>query len=219
MHWVFQSENPHGNVVFNFRRNPIDDLAAFAQGYHEAGKRLAGMLATSPGYRDFDGYPVLFLYRHALELYMKTIVYRGAQLLHLLDLETLDTSKLFKFHRFSLLLPGVKAVFGGVWKTWETDVAGLTSYEDFAALVHGIEEIDPESYNFRYPTDIKGQAALNHHTVVNAVGFSRHMDPILDLLDGAVTGLHEEFDSAAEAKFELQSIIERISEQGAGADR
>lgn len=219
MHWVFQSENSHSNVVFNFCSNPIDDLAPFAKGYHEAGKHLAGILAASPRYPDFDGYPILFLYRHALELYMKAIVYRGAQLLQLLDFETLDTSKLFKVHRLSLLLPGVKAVFGGVWKTWETDVAGITSYGNFAELVHGIEELDPESYNFRYPTDTKGQAALNHLTVVNAVGFSRHMDPILDLLDGAVTGLHEEFDSTAEAKFELQSIIKQISEQGAGGDR
>jgi hypothetical protein len=34
------------------------------------------------------------------------------------------------------------------------------------------------------------------------------MDPILELLDGAVLGLSEEFDAAAEAKFELQSIVE-----------
>jgi len=34
------------------------------------------------------------------------------------------------------------------------------------------------------------------------------MDSILDLLAVAVLGLHEEFDATAEAKFELQSIIE-----------
>ena len=48
MHWIFRSENPHGNVVFNFRPNPIDDLAAFAAGYHEAGKRLYRIFASSP---------------------------------------------------------------------------------------------------------------------------------------------------------------------------
>lgn len=150
---------------------------------------------------------------------MKAIVCRGAQLLHLFNIEKLETPKLFKVHRLSLLLPGVKAVLNGVWPTWETDTPGISNFEDFSKLVRGIEEIDPESYNFRYPTDTNGQAALNHHTVINVVGFSQHMDPILELLDGAVIGLHEEFNAAAEAKFELQSIIERISEQSDSADR
>lgn len=84
--------------------------------------------------------------------------------------------------------------------------------------MRGIEELDPESYNFRYPTDTKGQAALNHHTVVNPVGFSCNMDPILDVLAGAVLGLHEEFDATAAAKFELQEMLRRISEQTAAVD-
>jgi len=208
MHWVFQSENARGNVIFNFRHNPIDDLAPFAAGYHEAGKRLAGMFAASPGYRDFDGYPILFLYRHALELYMKAVVYRGAQLLHLLDIKSLDTSKLFKVHRLSNLLPGVKAVFDGVGWTCETNTAGISNFAEFAELVLGIEEVDSDSYTFRYPTDTKGHAAVDHHTIVNPIAFASKMDPILELLDSAVLGLSEEFDAAADAKFELQSIVE-----------
>lgn len=207
MHWVFQSKNPHGNVVFNFRHNAIDDLAPFAKGYHQAGKRLAGMLEASSGYRDFDGYPILFLYRHALELYMKAIVYRGAQLLHLLDIETQDMPKLFKCHSLSELLPGVKAVFKGIGWTLDMETAGIRNFEDFEELLRGIEELDPGSYSFRYPTNTKGQAALKHHTVVHVIGFSRNMDPILDLLDNVFLELHEEFDATAEAKFELQSII------------
>jgi hypothetical protein len=37
---------------------------------------LPKMLEASSGYRDFDGYAILFLRRHALEFYMKSIVYR-----------------------------------------------------------------------------------------------------------------------------------------------
>ena len=54
---VFQSEISHGDVVFNFRNNPVDELAQFAVGYHEAGKRLAERFAASHSYRDFDGCP------------------------------------------------------------------------------------------------------------------------------------------------------------------
>ncbi|MGO9122475.1 MAG: hypothetical protein ACLQPD_33280 [Desulfomonilaceae bacterium] len=207
MHWVFQSEDWYGNVVFNFRHDPISDLAAFAAGYHEAGKRLCRTFVSSGHYRDFDGYPILFLYRHSLELYMKAIVYRGAQLLHLLDITRLDTSKLFKVHRLSALLPGIKIIFDGVGWTWETDVPGMRTFQEFSELVEGIEELDPASYTFRYPTDTQGHAALGHHTRINCLAFARNLDPILELLDGAVTGLTEEFDATAEAKFELQSIV------------
>ena len=49
--------------------------------------------------------------------------------------------------------------------------------------------------------------ALDHHTRINCLAFARNLYPILELLDGAVTGLTEEFDATAEAKCELQSIL------------
>jgi hypothetical protein len=171
------------------------------------------MLAHSPSFPDFEGYPILFLYRHALELYMKAIVYRGAQLLQLLDIDSPEISRLFTDHRLSILLPGVKAIFDGIGWTWDTEIAGISNFEDFTKLVKGIEVIDPWSYSFRYPTNTKGKAALNHHTRINVLEFARKMDPILDLLDTAVLGLHEDFDAIAGAKFELQRMIEEIRQQ------
>jgi hypothetical protein len=208
MHPVFQSNDPHGNIVFNFRPNVINDLAPFAEGYHKAGKRLAKIFEDSPGYADFDGYPIFFLYRHALELYMKAIVYRGDQLLQLLDKEKLDTSKLFTCHRLSELLKDVKRVLDGIGWAWDLETEYMRNYEEFEELIKGIEEIDPGSYNFRYPTNPKGQAALPRHTIINPIGFSRKMDPVLDMLSAAVLGLHVQFDATAEAKFEHQGTIE-----------
>jgi hypothetical protein len=49
-------------------------------------------------------------------------------------------------------------------------------------------------------------AALGHHTRINCLAFARNLDPILELLGGAVTGLTEEFNTTAEAKFELQQM-------------
>lgn len=67
----------NGNVVFNFTGNLIRDLGAFARGYQKAGHALAIQFKGNV-YADYDGYPVLYLYRHSLELYMKLVVYRGA---------------------------------------------------------------------------------------------------------------------------------------------
>lgn len=53
-------------------------------GYREAGKVLADRIAAANGYADYDGYPILYLYRHSLELHLKAIVYHGAALLGLI---------------------------------------------------------------------------------------------------------------------------------------
>ena len=212
MHWVFRGENPHGNVVINFRGNPVDELAPFAHGYRDAGKKLARELPLS-GYRDLDGYPILFLFRHALELYMKAVVYRGAQLARVLDSRTIDTAKLFKTHNLSRLLPGLAAVLETMG--WQDDfqTPHIHDFAEFSDLVRGIDEIDSDSSSFRYPVTSKGRPAVSHHSVVNALAFAEHVDSILGLLDGAVTGLQEEFDVAAEAKWILQEMAKEISEQ------
>ncbi|HOS11875.1 MAG TPA: hypothetical protein PL148_08195 [Candidatus Aminicenantes bacterium] len=213
MHSIFHSQDLHGNVVINFHRNPIDELAPFARAYHEAGKRLARNLSDSSGYRDFDGYPILFLYRHSLELYLKAIVYHGAQLLHLLDAGSLDTSSLFLNHRLSSLLPAVNAVFKGLAWTWKSGVTGLNSFDEFISIVQQIEDLDRDSYSFRFPTNKKGSAALKHHTIVNPIAFALNMDPILELLDVVVLDLHEKFDASAEAIFEIQKMVRQLDRE------
>jgi len=207
MHWVFQSTHVHGNVVFNFRANPMDDLAAFADGYHRAGRALTARLSEAAGYRDYEGYPILYIYRHALELYLKAIVYRGFQFLDLVEADRPKVKKLLTSHRLTMCLPAMHAIFKAVGWSWGTDVKGMQSYREFEGLVRGIEEMDPGSFVFRYPVNCHGNAALGHHTIVNVVDFARNLDPILDLLSGAVLGLHEEFDATAEMTVELRDML------------
>ncbi len=60
----------HGNVVFNWRGNPIDDLVAYANGYRLAARSLAASFREQGAYADYEGYPILFLCRHAIELFL-----------------------------------------------------------------------------------------------------------------------------------------------------
>src|SRR5262245_57418129 len=75
-------------------------------------------MEASLGYSDYEGYPILFLYRHALELYIKPIVYRGAQLCRLID-EKLNTENLFKAHKLTEFLPQIEAIFKAVGWKWD----------------------------------------------------------------------------------------------------
>jgi len=207
MHHFFELSRPHGNVVFNFRGRAINDLSAFAAGYHEAGKTLVSKMESAAGYRDYEGYPILFLYRHALELYLKAIVYRGAQLLGLISDKKRNTEKLLTSHKLTQLLPTIEAIFRVAELEWDFELIGLRSFDDFADLIKEIEKIDPQSYCFRYPVDTTGEAALPQHFVVNVVTFGKKMDSVLELLSGAVTGLQDHWDDTAEVMYLLQEVL------------
>jgi len=211
---TFSNQAVLADVVFNFRCRAIDDLSAFAAGYHEAGKTLISKMESAPGYRDYEGYPILFLYRHALELYLKAIVYRGAQLLGLISDEKPNTEKLLTNHKLIRLLPTIEAIFRAVEWKWDFEVSGLKSFDDFADLIREIEKIDPQSYCFRYPVNTTGEAALSKHFVVNVVNFGKKMDSVLDLLSGAVTGLQERWDDTAEVMYLLQEVLKEPKDEG-----
>lgn len=213
MHHFLESDRHPGNVVFNFRGRAINDLSAFAAGYHEAGKILVHKMESSSGYRDYEGYPILFLYRHALELYLKAIVYRGAQLLGLISDEKPSTEKLLTSHKLTRLLPTIEAIFKAVEWEWDFEVSGLKSFDDFADLIKEIEKIDPQSYCFRYPVNTTGEAALPKHFIVNVVNFGKKMDLVLDLLSGAVTGLQEHWDNTAEVMYLLQEVMKESTDE------
>jgi hypothetical protein len=206
IHPFFRATNPHGNVRFNFRSAAPEELVAFAMGYHKAGRILVKRLAQAPGYADYDGYPILYLYRHALELYLKSIIYRGGKYIGLMSEHTLNAERFFGSHDLTRLLPAVREVFDHVGWGSDLGIPGLPTWVEFAKLVEAIDSIDHGSYTFRYPMDKRGASALPHHLVLNVVAFGQQMDPVLELLDGAASGLNDKWDNAAEACYFLQEI-------------
>lgn len=204
MHRMLTPRGFHGNIVFNFHPRPIRDLTAFAVGYREAGRFLAGRMARANGYADYDGYPVLYLYRHALELYLKAIVYHGAALLRLVSEERVDTERLFERHDLSRLLAPVSAIFDEMG--WTFEGSGFESYGDFALFVRDLDGIDRGSYAFRYPVNRRGEALLPQHFVINVVEFSDHMETLLRFLEGAEIGIDENWQAQAEASHELRQL-------------
>lgn len=71
----------HGSVVLSFMGNPASKFSVYGSAFRRGGRLLAQTIASRQGYRDLDACRIAFLYRHALELYMKAIVRRGKSLL------------------------------------------------------------------------------------------------------------------------------------------
>ena len=105
----------------------------------------------------------------------------------------------------------MKVIFNEAGWSWENDIKGCRTIEEFEELVRGIEELDPKSYSFRYPVNTKGLAALGNHTVVNPIAFSKNMDTILDWLDGVFLELGMGIEFSAEMLSKLQDIIDEIN--------
>ena len=209
IHPFFKAQYGHGNVVFNLHsRSPIDDLSVFALGFHMAGKALVDRLESARGYADYEAYPIFFLYRHSLELYLKAIVYRGARLLGLISDEKINTDKLFSKHDLARWLPAIKAIFENLEWVKDFGIPNIRNFEDFSELVIAVDKIDPQSYTFHYPVDTKGASALPEHFVLNAISFGKNMDQVLQVLDGAVTGLDEHLYTTAEALDSFREVMQ-----------
>ena len=70
------------NFVISFTSNPQQDFTIFAKGYAQAAAILATyLLEEQPRFSDYEAYPIVFLYRHAFELYLKGFCYRAILIL------------------------------------------------------------------------------------------------------------------------------------------
>ena len=77
---AFDETSDASSFVISFTSDPKGDFGAFAKGYMLAANRLVRLLLEAPRFSDYEAYPVMFLYRHALELSLKHIIYGGAEL-------------------------------------------------------------------------------------------------------------------------------------------
>src|SRR5690348_12475935 len=70
--------------------NPIENAHYFARGFHDGADELAEIYRDGT-FPDYDVPPVVFLYRHAAELYLKSIIWNGNEMLGFLKRPTSGT--------------------------------------------------------------------------------------------------------------------------------
>jgi len=193
-HPFYSAKPVRGLVNFNFRRDAVNDLHSYAEGYHSAAKALAKRMRRSVRPRHFDGLPVLFLYRHALELYLKAVIHRGNQFIAAQGGNAVKYDDLLKQHRLGELLPPFKAVIEGLDWLNGFSARGVRGFQACQKLICQIDRVDPESYSFRYPTDTKGRKTLPKNFCMNALGFAKSLDPFLSLLDTVMFALDTDLE-------------------------
>ena len=79
---LFIASGGLSDVVLNWYGQAIEKLEPYAKAYHSAARLLIEK-SSSDQLRDIGACPVVFLYRLALELYLKAILILGSSILQL----------------------------------------------------------------------------------------------------------------------------------------
>jgi hypothetical protein len=197
---VFRSDQGGLNIVLNWRGAPDEEFGVYATAFLEGARCLARRALRQGRVRDLDALPIVFLYRHALELSMKAIVLRGNQHMSLRG-EGVPDERLWKTlagHRLTGLLPHVRHVFTFVGWKWRWPDPRIRPFAEVQRILHDLDSVDPASFAFRYPTNKHGDGAVPHHFSFNLHGFVSVVDALAEALDTAVFGLNAEYDRASE---------------------
>jgi len=187
---------PH-NTVLNWHNVPEQDLWLHARSFHTAAKKLAGSLQldTSPS-ADSDASPVVFMYRHAVELHLKALVLgEGSNFLATKP----DALSVHKTHSVSWLAQFVCQIITAVKWEKEFKCEGIENLADFKAVIKELNAVDPGSYVFRLPVGGGRQDSAPGRVNLTIRDFARRMDALLVLLDSTADALAAEWDLRSEA--------------------
>ena len=151
--------------------------------------------------QDYLVYPIIFLYRHHIELALKNIIRRTPYLLDR-PLTQAEENHLHK-HRVDLLWQNLRPLINAIGKTagWGPfDPADLEGIDDYIAQ---LSAMDPDSYAFRYTRSKKGAPALPHDVkLINLRHFAEMMERLADSLDGLDTATSHLEEAKAEMEAE-----------------
>jgi len=191
----------HNNTVLNWHREPEKEFHLYGEAFWNAAKTLLqnDSLDRRP-IASFDASVIVYLYRHALELFLKEILIgRGGELIHP---RPSPETVLNAGHSLTKLLPDVRRIFVhcGWDKTFGSEAA--VTFDDFTAIVEEFEKADPSSFSFRYPVKKDLTGALDGHFTFSIRHFASTMDEVLNTLSGACYGLEEIADNQAEGAYE-----------------
>ncbi len=172
--------DPCGGNFFPFlTEHAIEGTHYFGRGFQDGGDILVQEYRRG-GDPDYAALPVVFLFRHAAELYLKSIIWNGDELLEFLKKTTSGAGNVaFTSHSLTQLLPFAEKIKAALGLTWNEIECG--PYVDAVQLLNEFDAVDPNSFAFRYPVDTAGNATKHHEWGFNLIAFA---EPTSKALNG-----------------------------------
>lgn len=174
----------------------FNGINAYAAGYLDAAKLLARIVIYSRSKMDTLVYPIIYLYRHYLEIKLKDLIRQGAAITDTIIDEKLKQA--LGEHNLMVLWNRFKPFFeeiSGYNDSFNEVRKGMESY------INQIHSIDPASFTFRYDRS-KNSKAHNLENVerINLFHFCQNMEKLTDLIEG----IDCEFDAASDYVNEMR---------------
>jgi hypothetical protein len=200
---VFDKYSDRFNFVVNFIDLPKNDLSAFAHGYKIAADALSSnILENQIGFADFELYPIVFLYRHSFELYLKALMYHCAHAQRLEGLPAINEQ--YKSHELVQIAVKVQGALKIISESdkeiLKTAARAVQVAKDFAAK-------DKDSFSYRYPINTNGDRSTDRHQFMNLRALYEEMTELLDDLDSIAEWLTQQNVDREDLKAFLQYEI------------
>ncbi|MBD2629350.1 hypothetical protein [Trichormus variabilis] len=163
-------------------------------GYKQAADILVNHVLSTGYDQDTLVYPIVFLYRHDLELLVKNIIENGAKYL---DIEEKPKTN----HYLDTLWTTAKGIINKIWeeKIWEEG----ESYQELE-IDHYIAEfikIDKSSQAFRYHKDKEGKEFLELTEIINIQHFSDCINKISIYLEGVSAAIYHYLETQKDSDY------------------
>ena len=186
------------NRQFNACLDEYGDDHAYRTGFEDAAKILARVALFSTNQIDALVYPIVYNYRHHLELQLKHLVRLGAEFTN----GNLDGPAQDALGNHNLIK---------LWKLFEPSFRQMfDSNDDVDAICDGVEtqireihDIDPNSTAFRYHRQRKlPTASLEGWDHIDLLTFCSNVEKLTSLLGGVESQLIEAIDVVVEQRRE-----------------
>lgn len=168
---------------------------AYTEGYKLAAKVLSEKVLNEMNNRDTLIFPILFLYRHYLELKLKEILEQGSIFLD-------ESCEIPQNHNIMALWADTRKIILNIWP----DTA-LKTVKGIEAILMDIHNVDRGSDAFRYPIKKSGDFTLDGYKMINLRNFISLIEPIIEDLEGMSLGIEAYKDHKDEMMREYRPTL------------
>jgi len=159
--------------------------ALWADAFKKSADIIISQIETGkvPENADMYFFPVSYMYRHGIELYLKRLIRLGIQLQFLQEDEV---HEMLGKHSLSRLWNKARFVLEQAWP--DGDNNDLTNSE---RLIQEFHTLDSAGQNFRYPADKSGKPNTHLPSTVNLIVLKKNCDGLFNFFGGCDAGLSE----------------------------
>lgn len=154
-------------------QSPANKFFLYSEGYKDAGEKLYEYIIANTFYQNTLVYPLIFNYRHCIELKLKELIIMGNKYLH-------KHNDFADIHNLNSL-----------WEKYKCDILPLISSTIEPKIIKNVDRIiaqftqeDPDSMHFRYPVSVAPHRTPHiSRNTLDLKNFKKVIDKLIYFLD------------------------------------